>query len=79
MGVIMNELTLWATKIGDEEWQEQLITSVPDTVLGKAKLEQAKAWAIAQGFHNIRVSKFVYGEMPNFTKTLNKSHRRAKQ
>ena len=59
------EYILWAVKIEDEDWQEQLITSTTD----KQHLEKAKTWALANGFNRLRVGTYN-GEAPDFTKTL---------
>jgi len=56
------EYTVWGTKIGDEEWQEQLLTETTDL----AHVEKCKVWAKANGFDRIRVSIFNW-EQPNFT------------
>jgi hypothetical protein len=45
---------VWGTKIGDEEWQEELLTSITDF----ARVEACKVWAKDNGFTNIRVSIF---------------------
>jgi len=55
------EYTVWGTKIGDEEWQEQLLTETTDL----AWVEKCKVWAKANGFDRIRVSIFNW-EQPNF-------------
>lgn len=34
-------------------------------------VEKAKAWAISQGFKNIRLATHVEGEKPNFLKAIN--------
>jgi hypothetical protein len=60
---------LFAVKIGDEDWQEQLITEHED------RIEAAKAWAIKNGFHKLRVAVIGDGP-PDFTKVLNtKTHK----
>jgi hypothetical protein len=64
----MTEFVLWATRIGAESWQEDLITSTTD----KDHLSKAKAWALANGFTNLRVSKFTEGDKPDFAGTINK-------
>ena len=55
------EYTVWGTKIGDQEWQEQLLTETTDL----ARVEKCKVWAKANGFDRIRVSIFNW-EQPNF-------------
>lgn len=54
---------LWGVKVGDENWQEQIITT------DGAKIEQAKAWGIANGFGRFRIST-DNGQAPDFTKTI---------
>jgi len=61
------EYVLWATRKGDEDWQEELITATPDM----QKLEKAKAWAKANGFDRLRVGNFREGEVPDFAGTIN--------
>ena len=62
----MIEYTLWAHKIGQEEWAEDVITSTTDVV----HLENAKIWATANGFDRLRVIKFDF-EKPDFVKAIN--------
>jgi hypothetical protein len=64
--MIVSETVLWAVKVGDANWQEQLITSTSD----KAKVAKAREWAQANGFNRFRESHFD-GTAPDFTKTLN--------
>lgn len=62
----MNKIrTLWATRIGDEDWQEQLITENPDAI------EPARAWAEANGFDRIRIAEIDLDMAPDFTNVLN--------
>lgn len=68
----MKEYVLWATKKDAEDWEEDLITTAPMTVDGKAKLEKAKTWAIEQGFDRLRVSTNDSNIAPDFTKVLSK-------
>jgi DhnA family fructose-bisphosphate aldolase class Ia len=58
-------LVLWATKRGDEDWQEQLITEQED------KIEQAARWAKENGFDRLRISNINLNERPNFAGTVN--------
>ena len=55
------EYTVWGTKIGDQDWHEQLLTETTDL----ARVEKCKVWAKANGFDRIRVSIFNW-EQPNF-------------
>lgn len=56
---------LWATKIGDPDYMEQLITEDP------AKIEAATAWAKANGFDRLRTS-VDDGSAPDFGKVVNR-------
>jgi len=62
----MNEHTLWAVKIGDEDWQEQVITSTKNEI----HFEKAKAWAIDNGFDRLRISVLDLNEKPDFVKGI---------
>jgi len=65
------EYVLWGRKKGDEEWEEQLITSTQD----KDHLANAKRWAKANGFSVLRLSKFA-GEKPDFTSAVKQGERK---
>jgi hypothetical protein len=56
------EYTVWATKSGQPDYEEVLITTNTDL----AHVEKAKVWAKANGFDRIRVSIFNW-EKPNFS------------
>lgn len=62
----MKYKALFAVKIGDENWQEQLITEQ------ESKIEAASKWAIENGFHRLRI---VDGDdnvpPPSFVASLN--------
>jgi len=58
---------LWAVKIGDPDWAEQVITQ------RSYKIEEAKQWATNNGFDRLRVSTLDMTEKPNFNSTLNLS------
>jgi len=55
------EYSLWGTKIGDEEWQEQLLLTTTDM----KRVEFVKKLASKDGFDRIRVSEFNW-KKPNF-------------
>jgi hypothetical protein len=57
-------LVLWATKKGAEDWQEQLITEQED------RIEQAAAWARANGFYRLRISNINLNDRPDFAATV---------
>lgn len=55
---------LFAVKIGDEDWQEQLITEREE------QIENASTWAKANGFDRLRVADIDLSKKPDFTKTI---------
>lgn len=57
---------LWAVKIGDPDYAEQILTDKPE------RFEAAKQWAKANGFDRFRISEIDLDTKPDFTKTLNK-------
>jgi len=59
------ETILWAVRIGDEDWQEELITSTTDP----AHLAAAIKWAKENGFDRLRISTYS-GEPPDFMKAV---------
>jgi hypothetical protein len=60
----MKEKILFATRIGDEEWKEELITD------NEENIEAATAWAIKNGFDRIRIAEIDLSIIPDFTKTI---------
>ena len=57
---------LFAVKIGDADWQEQLITERED------RIPAAKQWAEANGFDRLRVITVSdEPEAPDFAATVN--------
>jgi hypothetical protein len=61
----MQEITLWGTRIGDADWQEQVITSTTDP----AHLANARAWAEANGFTRLRERAITVADLAAFTPT----------
>lgn len=61
----MKVKTLWATKIGDEDWQEQLITE------SEKDIPAASEWAKQNGFDRLRIAVIDLSTPPNFGKTVN--------
>ena len=61
----MIDVILYAVKVGNEDWQEELITTADAS--DKEKLSNAKAWAESQGFDRFRVAAFD-GSAPDFTR-----------
>jgi hypothetical protein len=60
----MKEKILFATRIGDEEWKEELITD------NEENIEAATNWAIKNGFDRIRIAEIDLSIIPDFTKVL---------
>ena len=61
----MTERTLWAVRKGDEDWQEEVITSTTDAV----HFLKARKWAMDNGFDRLRESAFD-GSKPDFIKAI---------
>jgi hypothetical protein len=55
---------LFAVKIEDEDWQEQLITEHED------RIPDAEEWAKQNGFDRLRIAEIQDG-IPDFSKTVN--------
>lgn len=55
---------LYGVRIGDEDWQESIITEV------EARIPAATAWAKANGFDRLRVADIVEGAAPDFAGTV---------
>ena len=51
----------------NRDYMETIITETKDL----QHLEKAKAWAISEGFKNLRVYPHVEGSMPDFIKAIN--------
>ena len=62
----MNEKILWGTRNGDEEWQEQLLSTNP------AAFETVKAIASREGFGMFRISEIDLTVKPDFSKIFTK-------
>jgi hypothetical protein len=60
------ETVLYGVKVGDEDWQEAIITT------DAYKVEPAKVWAEANGYDRLRVATIKLGKAPNFAKTINR-------
>ena len=64
----MNTYVLYALpKDEHRDYMESIITETTD----KEHLAKARAWAIKEGFHALRVYKHVEGSKPNFIKAIN--------
>lgn len=56
---------LFAVKIGNEDWQEELITE------DESQINAASEWAIANGFDRLRVAEIDLTKSSDFSKTIN--------
>jgi hypothetical protein len=65
-GNLVEGKVLWATKIGEPDYNEQLITE------NSSQIENAKKWAMENGFDRIRVSKIDMSSKPDFTQGFKK-------
>lgn len=62
----MKTKALFAVRVGQPDYMEELITD-------KAKLiEQAKEWALENGFDRLRIAVIDLDTPPDFTKTIGK-------
>ena len=59
------DTALFGTRIGDADWQEQLITEVAERIPG------ARDWAKANGFDRLRVVTIDLDAPPDFTQVVN--------
>ena len=64
-GNLVEGSVLWATKIGEPDYNEQLITE------NSSQIEDAKKWALANGFDRLRVLT-IDNSKPDFTKGFKK-------
>jgi hypothetical protein len=55
-----HETILYATRKGNESWQEEIITT------DEKRIPAARAWAEANGFDRIRVARIDLRVPPNF-------------
>lgn len=69
------EYTLWGTRKGNADWQEEVITSTSD----KARLEKARAWAVSNGFDRLRVSTFGGNDATEVQRLLTSSVHKSKR
>lgn len=58
------ETILYGVRIGDADWQEEILTTRAD------RIEQARAWGKANGFDRFRVFHWD-GSPPDFAATIN--------
>ena len=64
----MKEIVLWATKVGNENWKEEIITTCKTSEI--EKLNKAMAWAVSNGFDRLRTNISDLSQIPDFSKTL---------
>jgi hypothetical protein len=64
MNQMMKVKILYATKIGEPEYAEQLITEV------ESRIPDATRWATANGFDRIRVAEVDLEAKPDFAATV---------
>jgi hypothetical protein len=62
----MKTKVLFGVRNGAEDWQEELLTELPE------RIEAAKAWAIKQGFNpaKFRVVEIDLSKAPDFSKSV---------
>lgn len=58
------ERVLMGTRKGDEDWQEQIITT------DETRFAAARRWALDNGFDRFRVADIDLDTPPDFVKTL---------
>ncbi len=56
---------LFAVRIGDADWQEELITE------NESAIEQASKWALANGFDRLRIADIDLSIPPDFIGAIN--------
>lgn len=61
-----HEMVLYGVKKGDEDWQEVILSTKPET------FDKVKVTAAKDGFHKFRVAKVDLRTPPDFTKTVKK-------
>lgn len=61
----MKVKVLFATKKGEPDYMEQLITDKSEAI------NEASKWALVNGFNRLRIATIDLGEKPDFTKTIN--------
>lgn len=69
----MTEYVLWAVKRGDEDWQEQIITTC------RERRDAAKQWATQNGFDRFRECEVNLDTPPDFRSTLNTNKQGSRQ
>lgn len=66
------ETLLYAVKIGQPDYMEDLITVATGSNFDRQiRLDNAKRWAINNGFHKFRTINHNLNEKPDFIKAIN--------
>jgi len=60
------ERILYGIRIGEEDYQEEILTT------NEEKIEDARKWAKANGFDRFRIAEIDLGKKPDFIGTINK-------
>ena len=60
------EVLMYAVKIGAEDWEEQIITTL---AADPSIRESAREWALSHGFDRVRFAEFN-GEAPDFSQCV---------
>lgn len=67
----MIEYVLYATKIGAEDWQEEIIAVDTKPLASKAQLEEVKQILATRGYDRVRVATIDLSKPPNWKATVN--------
>lgn len=69
MNLPESETVLYGVRHGDEDWQEEILSTFPDS------FDRVKVIAARDGFGRFRVAKIDLRTPPNFAKTIKKGKR----
>ncbi len=58
---------LWGVKIDNPDWMEEVIIEG----LEENEVENAKTWALSNGFNRLRMAIYEIGDKPNFISAIN--------
>ena len=67
------EKILYGIRIGEEDYQEEILTT------NEEKIEDAKKWARANGFDRFRIAEFNMEEKPDFIGAIQGKKRNKKK
>ena len=65
--MVNTEYVLFGVKIGDEDWQEVVIST------NRKHFDKAKVWATANGYNRFRIAIIDLSKPPDFRRTINKA------